>query len=115
MGGAFPPCLFGARAPVAMSERNPGWVLDLGWVEASRVNLPATERRASTHKTRRSIKKEWQAAWLLRVVTCIDLTTLDGDDTPSKVSYCLMHMVTNMVLTSVVCTLSYSKQVEVTY
>ena len=66
-------------------ERNPGIPLDLGWVESSRVNLPATERRAGTHKTRRSIKKEWQAAWLLRAVTCIDLTTLDGDDTPSKV------------------------------
>ena len=64
---------------------NPGVDLDLGWVESSRVNLPALERRATTHKTRRSIKKEWQAAWLLRVVTCIDLTTLDGDDSPSNV------------------------------
>ena len=68
-----------------MVERNPGIALDLGWVESSRVNLPATERRAATHKTRRSVKKEWQAAWLLRAVSCIDLTTLDGDDTPSKV------------------------------
>lgn len=67
-------------------ERNKGIPLDLGWVESSRVNLPATERRAATHKTRRSIKKEWQAAWLLRAVTCIDLTTLDGDDTPEKVN-----------------------------
>lgn len=69
--------------------RNSGLPLDLGWVEASSVNLPATNRRAATHKARRSIKKEWQAAWLLRAVTCIDLTTLDGDDTPSKVVvYC---------------------------
>ena len=68
-----------------MVERNPGIALDLGWVESSKVNLPAIERRTATHKTRRSIKKEWQAAWLLRAVTCIDLTTLDGDDTPSKV------------------------------
>ena len=67
-------------------ERNPGLALDLGWVESSRVNLPATERRAATHKTRRSIKKEWQAAWLLQAVTCIDLTTLDGDDTPGNVN-----------------------------
>lgn len=67
-------------------ERNPGIPLDLGWVESSRVNLPAVNRRAETHKTRRSIKKEWQAAWLLRVVSCIDLTTLDGDDTPGNVS-----------------------------
>lgn len=67
-------------------ERNPGVPLDLGWVESSRVNLPATQRRAATHKTRRSIKKEWQAAWLLHAVTCIDLTTLSGDDTPGNVS-----------------------------
>ena len=67
-------------------ERNPGIALDLGWVESSRVNLPATNRRAATHKTRRSIKKEWQAAWLLQAVRCIDLTTLDGDDTPGNVS-----------------------------
>lgn len=67
-------------------ERNPGLPLDLGWVESCRVNLPATNRRAATHKTRRSIKKEWQAAWLLQAVRCIDLTTLDGDDTPSNVS-----------------------------
>lgn len=66
--------------------RNPGMPLDLGWVEASRVNLPCTQRRAATHKTRRSIKKEWQAAWLLRAVSCLDLTTLDGDDTPGNVS-----------------------------
>ena len=64
---------------------NPGTELDLGWVHSVRVNLPAVERRAATHKTRRSIKKEWQAAWLLRAVTCIDLTTLDGDDCASNV------------------------------
>ena len=66
--------------------RNPGIPLDLGWIETSRVNLPCTQRRAATHKTRRSIKKEWQAAWLLRAVSCLDLTTLDGDDTPGNVS-----------------------------
>ena len=71
---------------MAVFERNPGVPLDMGWVEASRVNLPATERRAATHKTRRSIKKEWQAAWLLHAVSCIDLTTLDGDDTPGNVT-----------------------------
>ncbi len=73
-------------AGMSTFERNPGLPLDLGWVESSRVNLPATIRRAATHKTRRSIKKEWQAAWLLRAVSCIDLTTLDGDDTPGNVS-----------------------------
>lgn len=67
-------------------ERNVGTPLDLGWVESARVNLPATQRRAATLKTRRSIKKEWQAAWLLRAVSCIDLTTLDGDDTPGNVN-----------------------------
>lgn len=66
-------------------ERNPGTELDLGWVNESRVNLSATERRAKTLTTRRSIKKDWQAAWLLRAITCIDLTTLAGDDTPGNV------------------------------
>lgn len=66
-------------------ERNPGIPLDLGWINAQRVNLSATERRAATLGTRRSIKKDWQAAWLLRAVTCIDLTTLSGDDTPGNV------------------------------
>ncbi len=66
-------------------ERNPGLPLDLGWINAQRVNLSATERRAATLGTRRSVKKDWQAAWLLRAVTCIDLTTLSGDDTPGNV------------------------------
>ncbi|XP_065190511.1 deoxyribose-phosphate aldolase-like [Sycon ciliatum] len=65
--------------------RNAGMELDLAWVESARVNMPAANRRAATHKTRRSVKKEWQAAWLLRAVQCIDLTTLDGDDTPGNV------------------------------
>lgn len=50
-----------------------------------RVNLSAVERRAATLTTRRSVKKEWQAAWLLKAVTLIDLTTLAGDDTPGRV------------------------------
>ena len=66
-------------------ERNPGLPLDLGWVRACRVNLSAVERRAATLGTRRSVKKEYQAAWLLRTITCIDLTTLSGDDTPGNV------------------------------
>lgn len=65
--------------------RNPGIPLDLGWVEQSPVNLSAVERRVATMTKRRSIKKEWQVAWLLRAITCIDLTTLAGDDTPSNV------------------------------
>ena len=74
-----------ATDPSVNVERNPGTPLDLEWVRASRVNPSATRRRAATLRTRRSIKKEWQAAWLLRAVTCIDLTTLAGDDTPSNV------------------------------
>ncbi|MBV9880666.1 MAG: deoxyribose-phosphate aldolase [Gemmatirosa sp.] len=66
-------------------ERNPGTPLDLDVVRALRVNRSAVERRAATIGTRRTVKKQWQAAWLLRGVTCIDLTTLSGDDTPSNV------------------------------
>ncbi len=69
----------------AAHERNPGIPLDLGWVKAVRVNRSAVERRAATLGKRRSVKKDWQAGWLLRAITCIDLTTLAGDDTPSNV------------------------------
>jgi len=66
-------------------ERNPGTPLDFDWVRAVRVNRSAVERRAATIPTRRTVKKEWQAAWLLRAITLIDLTTLAGDDTPGNV------------------------------
>ncbi|HEY7341513.1 MAG TPA: deoxyribose-phosphate aldolase [Ktedonobacterales bacterium] len=69
----------------AESARNPGMPLDLDRVDAVRVNRSAVERRAATISTRRTVKKEWQAAWLLRAITCIDLTTLSGDDTPGTV------------------------------
>src|SRR3954467_93645 len=65
--------------------RNPGMPLDLDVVRAIHVNRSAVERRAATLITRRTVKKEWQAAWLLRAVTLIDLTTLSGDDTPGHV------------------------------
>ncbi|MFQ5347533.1 MAG: deoxyribose-phosphate aldolase [Rhodothalassiaceae bacterium] len=65
--------------------RNPGIAFDQGWVESIRVNLSAVERRVTTLPKRRTVKKAWQAAWLLKAVTCIDLTTLSGDDTPSRV------------------------------
>src|SRR5216110_1677285 len=65
--------------------RNPGTPLDLDLVRALRVNRSAVERRAATIPTRRTVKREWQAAWLLRAITCIDLTTLQGDDTPTNV------------------------------
>ena len=66
-------------------QRNTGTELDLGWVRSTRVNPSAVRRRASTLAGRRSVKKQWQAAWLLRAITCLDLTTLSGDDTPSNV------------------------------
>jgi deoxyribose-phosphate aldolase len=69
----------------ASHERNPIHPLDLGWVNQSHVNRSAVERRTATLNARRSIKKEWQSAWLLKAVTMIDLTTLAGDDTPGKV------------------------------
>lgn len=65
--------------------RNPGTPLDLDVVRRTRVNRSAVERRAATIPTRRTVKKEWQAAWLLRAVSCMDLTTLSGDDTPGTV------------------------------
>jgi deoxyribose-phosphate aldolase len=65
--------------------RNPGMPLDPGWFENVGVNLSAVERRTATLTTRRSVKKVWQAAWLVRALTCIDLTTLAGDDTPGRV------------------------------
>lgn len=67
------------------AERNPGTAFERDWVEDIRVNLSAAERRAATLVTRRTVKKEWQAAWLLKAISCIDLTTLSGDDTPGRV------------------------------
>jgi len=65
--------------------RNPGITLDFSWVNEVRINRSAVERRAATLVTRRTVKKEWQAAWLLKAITLIDLTTLAGDDTPGNV------------------------------
>jgi deoxyribose-phosphate aldolase len=65
--------------------RNPGATLAPDWFESVGVNASAVERRAATLTTRRSVKKEWQAAWLVKAMTCIDLTTLSGDDTPGRV------------------------------
>jgi deoxyribose-phosphate aldolase len=65
--------------------RNPGMPLALDRVRAVQVNASAVERRTGTLPGRRSVKKEWQAAWLVRALECIDLTTLAGDDTPGRV------------------------------
>jgi len=85
------------RAPISPSDTaianyagrdlqpNRGVPLNLDCVNAVRVNTSAVERRAQTIGTRRTVKKEWQAAWLLRAITCMDLTTLSGDDTDERV------------------------------
>jgi deoxyribose-phosphate aldolase len=66
-------------------QPNRGVPLNLDWVESVRVNTSAVERRAATLVTRRTVKKDWQAAWLLRAISCMDLTTLSGDDTDERV------------------------------
>ena len=66
-------------------EANRGIPLNLDWVEKVRVNTSAVERRAATHCARRTVKKENQAAWLLRAIACMDLTTLSGDDSADRV------------------------------
>jgi len=70
----------------SVGPSNPGMPLDMAWVNTANVNLPALIRRAATHKTRRSVKKMHQAAWLLRAAQCMDLTTLAGDDTDVNVN-----------------------------
>jgi deoxyribose-phosphate aldolase len=70
------------RSPIS---RNEGMALEPSLFEAIDVHLSAAERRAATLITRRSVKKAWQAAWLVRAIECMDLTTLVGDDTPGRV------------------------------
>jgi deoxyribose-phosphate aldolase len=73
--------------PLALAQepRNPGMALDLDWVASVQANTSAIERRCATLPARRSVKKDYQAAWLLKAITCIDLTTLSGDDTDDRV------------------------------
>jgi deoxyribose-phosphate aldolase len=66
-------------------QRNPGIAFDPSLFNGITINRSAVERRASTMGTRRTVKKQYQAAWLLKAISCIDLTTLAGDDTPGKV------------------------------
>ncbi|HSM68756.1 MAG TPA: deoxyribose-phosphate aldolase [Xanthomonadales bacterium] len=66
-------------------ERNPGMAYTPELFNRIRINRSAVERRAATIAKRRTVKKEYQAAWLLKAITCMDLTTLAGDDTPGKV------------------------------
>ena len=74
-----------AQLPQIAEPRNPGMGLDMQWVRSVQANTSAIERRAATLPGRRSVKKQYQAAWLLRAITCIDLTTLSGDDTANRV------------------------------
>jgi deoxyribose-phosphate aldolase len=77
---ARPVMLYGRE--MSANRRMP---LNLDWVEEIQVNTSAVERRAATIPARRSVKKEWQAAWLLRAIACMDLTTLSGDDSAERV------------------------------
>lgn len=67
------------------TQRNSGTAFKPEWFETAQVNTSAAERRAATLGTRRTVKKEYQAAWLVKALQCIDLTTLAGDDTPGRV------------------------------
>lgn len=73
------------QLPQTLEPRNPGMDLDMDWVRAAQANTSAIERRAKTLPGRRSVKKDYQAAWLLKALSCIDLTTLSGDDTAGRV------------------------------
>jgi deoxyribose-phosphate aldolase len=74
-----------AKSAANAVVRNPGMPLKVEWFETAQVNTSAAERRAATLSTRRTVKKEYQAAWLVKALQCIDLTTLAGDDTEGRV------------------------------
>ncbi|WP_228408564.1 deoxyribose-phosphate aldolase [Profundibacter amoris] len=74
-----------AGLPQVHEPRNPGMELDMDWVTGAQANTSAIERRVKSLPGRRSVKKDYQAAWMLKAITMIDLTTLSGDDTPGRV------------------------------
>src|SRR5438067_560512 len=78
-------CMLQKATLASNRKRNEGTPLKVEWFDAAQVNLSATERRAATLTTRRTVKKEYQAAWLVKALGAIDLTTLSGDDTPGRV------------------------------
>src|SRR5580704_7093884 len=89
-GNRIMPVHGGSSSAIAVLNGRPlapnrGTSLNLDWVENVRVNTSAVERRAATLLTRRTVKKDWQIAWMLRAITCMDLTTLSGDDTDERV------------------------------
>jgi deoxyribose-phosphate aldolase len=71
--------------PAQTPGRNTSIPLDSAWLKQVAVNKSATERRATTLTARRTVEEQWQAAWLLKAISCLDLTTLAGDDTPGKI------------------------------
>ena len=71
--------------PAQTPGRNGGTTLDSAWLKQVAVNKSATERRATMLTARSTLKQEWLAAWLLKAISCLDLTTLAGDDTPGKI------------------------------
>ena len=81
--GPAPECILQLRGRALTA--NTGIPLDREWVESVRINTSAVERRVATLIARRTVKKDWQIAWLLRAITCMDLTTLAGDDSEERV------------------------------
>ncbi len=73
------------QLPQIAEARNPGMELDMDWVRSVQANTSAIERRCASLPGRRSVKKAHQAAWLLKAISMIDLTTLSGDDTAGRV------------------------------
>ncbi len=79
------PSLTATQLPQVQEQRNDGIPLDLDWVMAVQANTSAIERRAATLPGRRSVKKDYQAAWLCKAISLMDLTTLSGDDSEGRV------------------------------
>ncbi len=77
--------IVGSDSGVALHKRNPGFPLDMDWLDSVVMNRSALERRAGTIGARRSVKKTHQAAWLLKAISLIDLTSLNSDDTDGRV------------------------------
>jgi len=95
-----------------MKLNNKFYDLDLSWVNNVQVNLSAVERRSLSLVKRRSVKKDYQAAWLLKAITLIDLTTLSGDDTFGKVDR-LCHKALNPIAASIIESLKISGELRV--
>ena len=95
-----------------MKLNNKFYDLDLSWINNVQVNLSAVERRTLSLVKRRSVKKDYQAAWLLKAITLIDLTTLSGDDTFGKVDR-LCHKALNPIAPSIIESLKLSGELRV--